>query len=83
MAFRGHTTITAQAVIPEGMALEAWVRDDVDWKPTPTPVPTPEPTEEPAMYSVSCMDCSFDGKTSAISVTINQDTFIRYIQDIN
>lgn len=27
VAFKGHTTVTAQAVIPEGMALEAWVRD--------------------------------------------------------
>lgn len=91
-------------------------------KPTATPAsteeewtPSPTPTEEPVMYRVTCMDCSFDGKTSgmvpagtvitvvanhgtgdfevndapyvqdasAIAVTINGDTFIKYIEEIN
>lgn len=66
VAFRGHTTITAQAVIPEGMALAGTVitvRGD---------------------YSVGDFEVN-DAvyARNTISATINQDTFIRYIQDIN
>ena len=66
MAFRRYTTITAQAVIPEGMAPAGTVitvRGD---------------------YSVGDFEVN-DAvyARNTISVTINQDTFIRYIQDIN
>ena len=68
VAFRGHTTITAQAVIPEGM------------------VPAGTIITVRGDYSVGDFevnDAVYARNTSAISVTINQDTFMRYIQDIN
>ena len=68
MSFRGHITITAQAVIPKGM------------------VPAGTVITVRGDYSVGDFevnDAVYARNTSAISVTINQDTFIRYIQDIN